>query len=178
MMRMMDEQQANDWTWRYNEWIGSRATQDASERVARSVLPPLSSLYRHMCVGTTHGGLVGLGRARLRLLERKQLRVVVHDAVLGVHHADAEERRDDRRRALAHELWERLRERRRGSLELVVRNDREEVVDLVRPDVVAQVVNERAVRAVDRREVPLDVRPLRVGVPRRLFVVVVLFIVS
>ena len=101
---------------------------------------------RIVLLSLTGLGLRGLQRSSLRLLQREHLGVLAHDAVLGVHVGDAVKRRDDR----------------------------EQVVDLVRADVVAQVVDERAVRAIDGREVSLDVGPFRVGVPWGFFVVVVL----
>ena len=92
--------------------------------------------------------------------------LVVADVALrlvDVEHAEVVAQR--RRVATTHEVREGGAEVSRRLLQMVVRDLAEQVVDLVRADVVRQFVSP-AVVAIDRRELASDVRPRGVAVPQ------------
>ena len=99
-------------------------------------------------------------------------RVVSDDALLRVDAEHAVERGDDRLVAALHEVREHLAETPRRLLKVVVRNACEQVVDLVRADVVDDVVHD-AVMPVDARQLAAHEVPLVVRVPRHVHLVVV-----
>jgi len=98
--------------------------------------------------------------------------VILDDILLLKLVEHANERRQDRLVADAHEIGECRPEVLRRLLEMVVRNLGEHVVHLVRPDAVDHLVDEPVV-AVDGRQLPADEVPVVVGVPRDVDLAVV-----
>jgi len=105
-----------------------------------------------------------LGRGDLAHLGGKLLGITVAEdrGVLGhrvteshVVRPVAEEGAKDALVGLAHEVRERRAEVLGRGHEMVVRDDREQMMDLVRANVVDHVVDTVAVRAIDRRQVAL-----------------------
>jgi len=108
----------------------------------------------------------------LLLLVHDKLGVGGDDVLLGVDAKDTEEGREDWLWADAHMFGEASAEGFGGLEQLVVGDDGEEVMDLVRANVVDDVV-ERPVRAVNGGQVSTDIVPLAVSIPGNIVVIVV-----